>query len=64
MLIEKKIEIVSSSTEGLKKAVTEGVLQANKNIGKVCSAEVSNIVAVVNDGHVVDWKIKMIVTYN
>lgn len=64
MITEKKIEITSSSQEGLKKAVADGVQHAHKDIGKVRSAEVSKIVAIVGDnGDVVDWKISMIISY-
>lgn len=63
MAIIKITEIVSISQEGLKKAMIEGVSTGNKEIGDIQSAQVTDIKAIVKNGEIINWEIKMILDY-
>ena len=55
----KIIERTCCSSEGLKKAVSEGVKEVCKLDGPVSEVSIQDISALVENGEVVDWQIKM-----
>jgi flavin-binding protein dodecin len=63
-MVEKTITLTGTSTNSIEDAVGLAVTRAAATIKGVRQAEVSNIVAVVEDGTVSAWRVKLRLTFS
>jgi flavin-binding protein dodecin len=63
-MVEKTITLTGTSTNSIEDAVGLAVTRAAATIKGVRQAEVSNIVAVVEDGTVSAWKVQLRLTFS
>lgn len=63
-MVEKTITLTGTSTNSIEEAVGLAVNRAAATIKGVRQAEVSNITAVVEDGTVSAWKVKLRLTFS
>ena len=62
-MVEKTITLTGTSTNSIEDAVGLAVTRASATIDGIRQAEVTGITAVVEDGTVNAWKVKMRVTF-
>jgi dodecin len=62
-MVEKTITLTGTSTNSIEDAVGLAVTRASSTIDGIRQAEVTGITAVVEDGTVNAWKVKMRVTF-
>ncbi|MBN9505073.1 MAG: dodecin domain-containing protein [Altererythrobacter sp.] len=63
MSIAKVTEVIASSTIGIEDAVRQGVARASKTLDQVQSVWVSDITCDVQDGDVVEWRVRLKITF-
>jgi flavin-binding protein dodecin len=62
-MVEKTIELTGTSTNSIEDAVGLAVARAAATIEGVRQAEIVNALAVVEDGSITAWKVKIKVTF-
>ena len=62
-MVEKTITLTGTSTNSIEDSVGLAVTRASSTIDGIRQAEVTGITAVVEDGTVNAWKVKMRVTF-
>jgi dodecin len=62
-MIEKTIELTGSSTNSIEEAVSLAVARAAVTISGIYQVQVADITAVVEDGAVARWKVKIKATF-
>lgn len=62
-MVEKTIELTGTSTNNIEDAVGLAVNRASATISGVRKAEIKAITAIVEDGEVTAWRVKMNVTF-
>ena len=62
-MVEKTIELTGTSTNNIEDAVGLAVNRAAATISGVRQAEIKAITAIVEDGEVTAWRVKMNVTF-
>ena len=62
-MVEKTIELTGTSTNSIEDAVGLAIARAAATIEGVRQAEIANVVAVVEDGTVSAWRVKIKVTF-
>ena len=63
MSVAKTIEIVSTSTQSFDHAFKEGIARANSTLEQIKGAWVQDQEAVVENGQIVEYKVRMKVTF-
>ncbi len=63
MSIAKVTEVIASSTVGIEDAVRQGIARASKTLDQVQSAWVSDIKCEVNGDDVVEWRVRLKITF-
>lgn len=62
-MVEKTIELTGHSSTSIEAAVALAISRAAVTITDIRQARVTDIVAVVEDGHVAQWKVELRVTF-
>ena len=62
-MVEKTITLTGTSTNSIEEAVSLAVTRASATIDGIRQAEIAGITAVVEDGTVNAWKVKLRVTF-
>jgi flavin-binding protein dodecin len=62
-MVEKTIELTGSSTDSIEEAVSLAVARAAVTISGIYQAQLTDITAVVEDGAVARWKVKIKATF-
>ena len=62
-MIEKTIELTGSSATSIEEAVSLAIARASVTITGIYEARVGDITAVVEDGSVARWKVKIKATF-
>ena len=63
MAIAKTIEIISSSTQSIEHAVSDGLARARETIDNIEGVWVKDIKATVDDGRIGEWRVVMVLTF-
>ena len=63
MAVAKTLEIISSSTDSIEAAVSEGIAKAGETIHDIQEAWVQSTKALVRDNKVVEWRVTLKVTF-
>ena len=63
MSIAKVTEVIASSTVGIEDAVRQGIARASKTLDQVQSAWVSDIKCEVKGDDVVEWRVRLKITF-
>jgi flavin-binding protein dodecin len=62
-MVEKTIELTGASTTSIEEAVSLAVARASVTISGIYQAQLTDITAVVEDGMVARWKVKVKATF-
>ncbi len=62
-MVEKTIELTGTSTNSIEDAVGLAVARASTTISGVRQAEIAGVTAVVEDGAVTAWRVRLKVTF-
>jgi flavin-binding protein dodecin len=62
-MVEKTIELTGSSATSIEEAVSLAVARAAVTISGIYQAQLADITAVVEDGRVARWKVKIKATF-
>lgn len=62
-MVEKTIELTGASTTSIEEAVSLAVARAAVTISGIYQAQLTDITAVVEDGMVARWKVKVKATF-
>ena len=63
MSVAKTIEIVATSTQSFDHAVKDGIARANTTLEQIKGAWIQDQEAVVENGQIVEYKVRMKVTF-
>lgn len=63
MSIAKVTEISSSSDKSFEDAIQQGITRAGKTIHGMKSAWVNEQKVIISDGHVIEWRVNLKVTF-
>ncbi len=63
MSVAKTIEIVSTSNESFERAFKDGIARANTTLEQVKGAWIQDQEAVVENGQITEYKVRMKVTF-
>lgn len=63
MAVARTTEIVAGSSEGFKSAIKTGIARATKTLDKVTGAWVQDQEMVIDDGKIVEYRVRMKVTF-
>jgi hypothetical protein len=62
-MVEKTIELTGTSSNGIEDAVALAISRAAVTITDIRQAQVTDVVAHVEDGRIVHWKVRLRVTF-
>ncbi len=62
-MVEKTIELTGSSTNSIEEAVSLAIARAAVTISGIYQAQLTDITAVIEDGEVAQWKVKIKATF-